>query len=36
MMKTLLDGGERKAELVVCGQWLAIDIAHYNYTLRLK
>ncbi|WP_281714856.1 hypothetical protein [Parabacteroides johnsonii] len=35
-MKTLLNGGERKPEVVVYGQWLAIDIAHYNYTLRFR
>ena len=28
--------GERKPEAVVHGQGLALDIAHYNYTLRLR
>ena len=28
--------GERKPEAVVHGQGLALDIAHYNYTLRFR
>ncbi|MGR6883152.1 hypothetical protein QM006_05470 [Bacteroides uniformis] len=35
-MKTLLNGGERKPQAVADRQWLAIDIAHYNYTLRFR
>ena len=34
--ETLLNGGERKPEVIVYGQWLAIDIAHYNYTAPLS
>jgi len=36
MMKPSLMGGERKPQAAVKRQGLALDIAHYNYTLRFR